>query len=71
MNLRKKAHADLPAVLELAHVCCQCRCGACGSVRIGSGVYERLEQDLEASDILYFISSRVKKIRNLYDTDLK
>ena len=56
---KKKAHADLPDVPEMAHVCCQCRRRECGSVRIGSVVYERLKQYLEASGILYRISSRV------------
>ena len=42
--------------LEVAHVRCQCLHRECGSVRIGSAVYERLKQYLETSGILYLIS---------------
>jgi hypothetical protein len=43
----------------MVHVRCQCLCRECSSVRIGSAVYERLKQYLEASGILYRISLRV------------
>jgi hypothetical protein len=46
-------------VVEVAHMRCQSLRRECGSVRIGSVVYERLKQYLEASGILDRISSSV------------
>ena len=63
---KEKAHVDFLHVVEVPHVRCQRLRRECGSVRIGSVVYEPLAQCLEASDILSLILLRVNKMRNFH-----
>src|SRR4029450_813069 len=56
----KQAHADL-FMVKIVQVRCQCLTLRCVSVRISSGVYSRLGPCVEASGILYLISSCVNK----------
>jgi hypothetical protein len=52
---------DLSDIPEIVRVRCRWRRGECGSVRIGSAVYERLMNYWEASGILDRIPAGVKR----------
>jgi hypothetical protein len=58
------AHPAVSQVPEMAQGHCPYRCGACGAVRIGTGVCVRLEPGVQTPDIVYGRALDVKQNHN-------